>query len=162
LPSIVFVVAKPIVGMPKELITLGDHIKKKRLENIQTQKDVGKIIGTDNFTIVNWERNSTKNIPAKYYPKIMEFLNYCPLTETKNMPNTFSKKIKLHRLHQGLNQKQFSQLLKVDSTTVKFWESGERNPSEKIVDRLDKINYFACPYGLNSPDIKLTVCILIS
>jgi DNA-binding XRE family transcriptional regulator len=70
LPSIVFVVAKPIVGMPKELITLGDHIKKKRLESNKTQKDVGKVIGTDNFTIVNWEKNSTKNIPAKYYPKM--------------------------------------------------------------------------------------------
>jgi DNA-binding XRE family transcriptional regulator len=78
LPSIVFVVAKPIVGMPKKLITLGDHIKKKRLEENLFQKDIGKVIGTDNFTIVNWEKNSTKNIPAKYYPKIMEFLTYCP------------------------------------------------------------------------------------
>jgi DNA-binding XRE family transcriptional regulator len=71
LPSIVFVVAKPIVGMPKKLITLGDHIKKKRLEENLFQKDIGKVIGTDNFTIVNWEKNSTKNIPAKYYPKII-------------------------------------------------------------------------------------------
>jgi hypothetical protein len=51
LPSIVFVVAKPIVGMPKKLITLGDHIKKKRLEENLFQKDIGKVIGTDNFTI---------------------------------------------------------------------------------------------------------------
>ncbi len=119
--------------MPKELITLGDHIKKKRLENIQTQKDVGRILKTDNFTIVNWEKNSTKNIPAKYYPKIMEFLTYCPLEKPST---TFAERIKLHRLHQGLNQKQFSQLLEVDSTTVKFWESGERKPSEKMVCKL--------------------------
>ncbi|CAC9542531.1 hypothetical protein [uncultured Gammaproteobacteria bacterium] len=128
LPSIVFVVAKPIVGMPKKLITLGDHIKKKRLEENLFQKDIGKVIGTDNFTIVNWEKNSTKNIPAKYYPKIMEFLTYCPFEKP---PTTFAEKIKLHRLHQGLNQKQFAQLLGVDPTTVKFWESGERKPSKK-------------------------------
>ncbi len=100
------------------------------MENNLSQKNVGKIIGTDNFTIVNWEKNSTKNIPTKYYPKIMEFLNYCPLiqdNEIKNIPTTLSKKIKLHRLHQGLNQKQFAQLLKVDSATVKFWESGKEN-----------------------------------
>lgn len=59
----------------------------------------------------------------------MEFLTYCPLEKP---PTTITEKIKLHRLHQGLNQKQFSQLLKVDSTTVKFWESGERKPSEKM------------------------------
>ena len=125
--------------MPKELIKIGDHIKKKRLESNLFQKDVGKVIGTDNFTIVNWEKNSTKNIPAKYYPKIMEFLNYCPLTKTKNTPKTLGQKIKLHRLHQGLNQKQFAQLLKVDSTTVKFWESGERKPSEKMIRKLKEI-----------------------
>ncbi|WP_428088213.1 helix-turn-helix domain-containing protein [Candidatus Thioglobus sp.] len=100
------------------------------------QKDVGKIIGTDNFTIVNWEKNSTKNIPAKYYPKIMEFLTYCPIEKP---PTTLAEKIKLHRLHQGLNQKQFSQLLKVDPTTVKFWESGERKPSEKTAEKLKVI-----------------------
>ncbi|WP_138120437.1 helix-turn-helix domain-containing protein [Bathymodiolus heckerae thiotrophic gill symbiont] len=38
-------------------------------------------------------------------------------------------------------KKQFSQLLKVDPTTVKFWESGERKPSEKIVM---KLKYFLC------------------
>ncbi len=119
--------------MPKELITIGDHIKKKRLENNLFQKDVGKIIGTDNFTIVNWEKNGTKNIPAKYYPKIMEFLNYCPLEKP---PTTITEKIKLHRLHQELNQKQFAQLLEVDPTTVKFWESGERKPSEKMIKKL--------------------------
>ena len=74
--------------MPKELITLGDHIKKKRLENNMFQKDVGEIIGTDNFTVVNWGNNKTKNIPAKYYPKIVKFLTYCTL---KNRQLLFQK-----------------------------------------------------------------------
>ena len=122
------------MGMPQELITLGDHIKKKRLENNLFQKDIAKFIGTDNFTIVNWG-NKTKDIPAKYYPKIMEFLTYCPLQKT---PTTFAEKIKLHRLHFGLNQKQFAQLLKVDSTTVKFWESGERKAFGKSGSKTNK------------------------
>ncbi len=63
----------------------------------------------------------------------MEFLTYCPFEKP---PTTFADKIKLHRLHQGLNQKQFSQLLGVGPTTVKFWESGERKPSEKMVEKL--------------------------
>lgn len=45
LPFLIFTVPKPIVGMPKELITLGDNIKKKRLESNKTQKNVGEIIG---------------------------------------------------------------------------------------------------------------------
>ena len=52
-PPSYLLLPKPIIGIPQELITLGDHIKKKRLENNLFQKDVGKIIVTDNFTIVN-------------------------------------------------------------------------------------------------------------
>ena len=70
----------------------------------------------------------------------MEFLTYCPLQKT---PTTFSEKIKLHRLHQGLNQKQFAELLEVDPTTVKFWESGKRKPSNKAVENLNLGETFA-------------------
>ncbi|BAS68390.1 transcriptional regulator [Bathymodiolus septemdierum thioautotrophic gill symbiont] len=133
--------------MPKELITLGDHIKKKRLENNLFQKDVGIIIGTDNFTIVNWEKNSTKSIPAKYYPKIMEFLNYCPL---EKIPTTITEKIKLHRIHRGLNQKKFTQLLKVDPTAVKFWESEERKSKLFLVSINKRSNSLWHNYPLNN------------
>ncbi len=61
------------------------------------------------------------------------------------MPKTLGQKIKFYRLHLGLNQKQFAQLLKVDSTTVKFWESGERKPSEKIVERLKHFQLLETP-----------------
>ncbi|WP_066045594.1 helix-turn-helix domain-containing protein [Bathymodiolus septemdierum thioautotrophic gill symbiont] len=65
-------------------------------------------------------------------------------------PKTLGQKIKLHRLHQGLNQKQFSQLLKVDPTTVKFWESGERKPSEKMIEKLYKAIKLNSKYYLNT------------
>jgi transcriptional regulator with XRE-family HTH domain len=40
--------------------TLGDRIKKWRLEQGFLQRDLAKIIGVSEMTIVNWEKGRTK------------------------------------------------------------------------------------------------------
>jgi transcriptional regulator with XRE-family HTH domain len=123
--------------MPKNLDTIGNHLKAKRLKGNETQPFVALLLGVDVKTINNWERNKTRIIAAKYYPKIMEFLTYCPM---QKQPTTFAEKIKLHRLYKGLNQKQFTQLLKVDPTTVRFWENGKRKPLNKTINKIKTYN----------------------
>jgi transcriptional regulator with XRE-family HTH domain len=44
---------------PKAIKTIGDAIRKKRLDLGLRQKDVAKIIGCDKTTILNWERGHT-------------------------------------------------------------------------------------------------------
>jgi DNA-binding XRE family transcriptional regulator len=66
--------AKPLPpAYPKVLYTLGDHIRKKRLDLKLQQKEVADIIGVEEATIYNWENN--RSSPAiRYLPKIREFL----------------------------------------------------------------------------------------
>jgi len=45
---------------PKELVTLGDHIKKRRLDLGLFQKDVAVAIGVGTCTITNWEKDRTE------------------------------------------------------------------------------------------------------
>ena len=135
MPFLILKAQKPIHNLPKELITIGSHIKAKRLQSNETQKEVATIIGTDNFTLINWEKNRTKNIHAKYYPKIMEYLTYCPLQKP---PTTFAERIKLYRLHKGLNQKQFAELLGVSPDSVANWESG-KNLYQESYEKLSKV-----------------------
>jgi len=40
--------------------TLGERIRKWRLERALFQRDLAKIIGVDEMTIVNWEKGGTK------------------------------------------------------------------------------------------------------
>jgi transcriptional regulator with XRE-family HTH domain len=40
--------------------TLGERIKKWRLEKGLFQRDLAKLIGVDEMTIVNWEKGRTK------------------------------------------------------------------------------------------------------
>ena len=40
--------------------TLGEHIRKRRLEQGLFQRNLAKLIGVDEMTIVNWEKEKTK------------------------------------------------------------------------------------------------------
>ncbi|MBU1626300.1 helix-turn-helix domain-containing protein [bacterium] len=62
---------------PRELKTIGDHLRKKRLDSKLFQKDVAKIIGSDECSIWNWENNYNKPV-LNFIPKIIEFLSYIP------------------------------------------------------------------------------------
>jgi DNA-binding XRE family transcriptional regulator len=62
---------------PLELRTLGDHIRKRRLDLKLFQKEVARLIGVDEVTIWNWENNKVK--PTHWrLPKIIKFLGYVP------------------------------------------------------------------------------------
>jgi len=42
---------------PKELRTVGDHLRKRRLELGLLQKEVARLLGVHPATINNWENN---------------------------------------------------------------------------------------------------------
>jgi DNA-binding XRE family transcriptional regulator len=65
--------------IPQNPHTLGDHIKKRRLELGLFQKDVALILGVDESSVTNWEKNRTKPM-LHLFPKIIEFLGYVPMT----------------------------------------------------------------------------------
>ena len=63
---------------PKQLKTLGDHIRARRLDLGLLQKDVAEIIGVTTDTIANWEKN--RHHPMRcHYMRINTFLGYSPL-----------------------------------------------------------------------------------
>jgi transcriptional regulator with XRE-family HTH domain len=63
---------------PKDLKTLGDHVRKRRLDLGLNQKTTGQRMGVHGGTVWNWEsgqrKPETKNLPA-----IIAFLGYNPI-----------------------------------------------------------------------------------
>lgn len=58
--NITFLAKRPLnSAYPTELITVGDHLRKTRLNRGLHQKDVAKLIGVSDETINNWENNHT-------------------------------------------------------------------------------------------------------
>jgi DNA-binding XRE family transcriptional regulator len=60
-------------GYPLRPKTLGERLKKKRLDMELFQKDVAQIVGVSADTVTNWERGRTK--PSKHAMiRIQQFL----------------------------------------------------------------------------------------
>ena len=69
-----FVAEKPTYkDYPKQLNTLGDHLRKVRLDRGMSQSQVAEIIGVDTDTITCWELNRNR-ARAKYHSRIKSFL----------------------------------------------------------------------------------------
>jgi transcriptional regulator with XRE-family HTH domain len=111
---------------PKELKTLGDHIRTRRLDLKLLQKDVGQRIGGSVSDVWNWENNWAS--PAvKFIPAIIAFLGYNPVPEPVALP----ERLVWFRLGWGWTQKAFAKVLGVDQTTLARWERGECDPLGK-------------------------------
>ncbi|XHR94318.1 helix-turn-helix domain-containing protein [Mucilaginibacter sp. UC70_90] len=134
---------KPMpVSYPSNPISIGDKIRKKRMELKLLQKDVANICGVTEDCITNWEKN--RSVPQiHFFPKIISFLGYLPL---KVDITTISGKLKAYRYINGLSQKQLGKVLKIDGTTVSSWETGENQPHKKMLTKVNSLwneeNYF--------------------
>jgi len=129
--QIVLTSRKPAsVQYPKELTTLGDHLKKRRLDLRLTQREVARRLGTNKNTIRNWERNRGRPV-LRFMPGILQFLGYVPAClEGK----TLGERIVAARRVQGLSQRKLAAMLGIDPDTLAKWEREEREPGKGELD----------------------------
>jgi len=56
-------------------VSLGEHIKRKRLELGLTQKEAGRLLGVTSSTGTNWEHGQ-RNHAIQHFPAIYQFIGY--------------------------------------------------------------------------------------
>lgn len=120
---------------PKALYTLGDHLRKKRLDLGLLQKDIAKILGGNVDSVCNWE-NSRASPRLYLTPRIVKFLGYVPDQPTSTDPGL---RIRLIRRSLGIRQDLLAQQLEVDPSTLGRWERGKGQPLAK---NMRKVNEF--------------------
>jgi len=119
---------------PKQLNSLGDHIRTRRLDLKLLQKQVADHIGVDKITITNWERNTS--VPAiRYIPAIIQFLGYDPQPPT----GSFSERLATARRALGLSQRKMAEKLGVDPATLQGWEAGRHQPTGKNLEVIGRV-----------------------
>jgi transcriptional regulator with XRE-family HTH domain len=117
---------------PKTLVTLGDHIRKRRLDLKLLQKDVGTLLEVDEETIWNWENNHcTPQI--RFIPKVIDFLGYDPLVP---LSETIGARLLKYRKRHGLSQKELAKLLVIDPTTLSRLERGRPKTRTHTIEKV--------------------------
>ena len=115
--------------------TIGEHIRKRRLELKLLQKDVATILNVSEFTISIWETGRGKPY-IRQFPKITEFLGYDPYSYNTL---TLSGRMKIYRHKNGLSQYELAKMLGVDESTVFNWEKENHSPLPTQRKRLEDI-----------------------
>jgi transcriptional regulator with XRE-family HTH domain len=119
---------------PKEINSLGDHLRKRRLDLGLLQRGVAAKIGVAEATIWNWERQ--RNQPEiRFIAPIIQFLGYDPLPQ----PESFPERLKTYRLKQGLSQKKLAIKLGIDPSSILRWEKGIHKPTPDYQKLIFKI-----------------------
>jgi transcriptional regulator with XRE-family HTH domain len=111
---------------PKELKSLGDHIRARRIDLGILQRQVAEHTGVCEATITNWERNESRPL-VQYIPGIVGFLGYDPSAPTTSLP----ERLIAARRAQGLTRREMAGRMGVDPSTLQDWESGLHKPSNK-------------------------------
>jgi DNA-binding XRE family transcriptional regulator len=125
-----------IIQPPNELIeepvTLGDHLRRRRLELGLYQKDVAAKIGVTTSTIWNWEHNWT--IDPRYIPLVIEFLGYNPIL----CPKDLLDRLAWYKLVNGLPLEELGAVMERDPEQLADWLSGRHDPCRKNRERIEK------------------------
>jgi transcriptional regulator with XRE-family HTH domain len=118
---------------PEELKTLGDHLRKKRLDLKLFQRDVAQRLGVNETTIYNWEKNrSTPSL--RFMPRIIKFLGYFPL-KCQGDP---IERLKFYKLVNSLSYKRLGKLMGRDPGQLADWLSRRVGPCKRNMERIVK------------------------
>lgn len=110
-------------GYPADPQTVGEHLRKRRMDLELCQKEVAAEIGVGKSSIANWE--SGRSSPRlTHWPDILAFLGYDP----RPLPPTIGQKLRRHREGLGLSILEAAAMMGVNSSTLSTWE---RMPDEK-------------------------------
>ncbi len=123
---------------PKELQTVGNHIKAARLSRNVLIKSVCKMLNISRETLRGWELGDFEP-HVSHYPAIITFLGYNPC---KFETDAIAGKIKDYRYRHGLTQQEFADLLNTQGSVVWQWECNGRIPlprtEKRILDLIEK------------------------
>ncbi len=121
-------------GYSTELKTVGDHIRRKRMDEELTLSEVGGIIGVNNNTLTSWSLHDVYPM-IRHFPGIIKYLGYAPLFFDDG---SLSSQMEHYRRVNGLSYKKLSKLIGCDEARLKRLGNKHRIFQQSI----DKIEQF--------------------
>ena len=121
----------PKRGYPKHPASVGEYLRKYRIDSGKMAKTVATEVGVTQQTLRNWELGATEP-EVRQWPAIIGLLGFDP--RVKRESTTLGEQIRDARLAQGWSQKRLAEELHLDESTVQAWESGKvRRPFPRLM-----------------------------
>jgi len=121
----------PLPGYPTNPVTIGDHIRKRRMDLGLLQREVAEIIGVTESSVWNWEHGVE---PEQHYnPNIIKFLGYIPF----DCPDNTVGRLAWYKRAMGMNLDQLGEKMGRDPEQLSDWLSGRHNPFRKNRERIE-------------------------
>ena len=130
-----FKARKPLnPALPTNLETIGDHLRKRRLEKGLSQPEVAKLLRVTTDTVTLWELN--RNSPtARYFKRILTFLGYLP---ELGYGYSLGERLKLARHILGHTQRQAAVKMKCDCSNIRYIELNARKPQAVTNQKIER------------------------
>lgn len=140
---------------------ISDNLKRLRIERGLTQQQVGKQLGTSKQAYSYWE--SGQHTPRfETIKKLADILGVTTdqITEEYVQPYdesetaSFTERLISLRKEKGVNQTEIAKGLHISQQTYSQWESGNRSPSQKTLEKLAKFFNVSVSYLLGETSIR--------
>ena len=128
-----FSLPRPIIaprgytGNPR---TIGDHIRKRRIDLGLFQRQAAEKIGVSEASVYNWERGIEPEL--RHMPKVIRFLGYVPFP----CPEDLIGRLKHFKLVNGLSYERLGAAMGRDPEQLTDWMSGRMRPSRKNLEKI--------------------------
>lgn len=119
---------------PEAPRTLGEHLKRRRLDLGLRQRDVAAELGVTAQTVRNWESGKHQP-PVRAIPGIHAVLRFCPFNPTW----TFGQRLRAAREAQGLSRRRAAALVGVDAATIARVERSVRGMARRSLAAAAKL-----------------------
>jgi DNA-binding transcriptional regulator YiaG len=114
-------------GSPK---TIGEHLRKHRMDLGMYQKDLARMLGTDMASLRNWEMG--RSVPVtRFMPAIIKFLGRDP----RPRPQKFSALLRHLREALGLSQEALARMIGADESALSDWEAERHWPTPASIKK---------------------------
>src|SRR6266850_2389072 len=121
-------------GYPIEVRSIGEHLRKRRLDLGLLQRTVAEQLGVRVDTVTLWENGRSRPLP-RHHGSIVRFLGYDPEPGDRSLAG----RLRTIRRRLGLSQADFAVKVGLDEGSVCRWESGRRQPSRWMANRVAAI-----------------------
>jgi len=121
-------------GYPSSPTTVGEHIRKVRMDRGLLQREAANQIGADPKTVANWEAGRSE--PAIWHwPGVLRMLGFIPFEIGETIP----ERLRAYRMIRGISQADLATEVGVDESTIQGWETGAQAPSPALRPRFDEL-----------------------